>query len=59
MKEDTSIISRRIAVNRLHLTDGRVLYNQVIEFSDNKPLRFYSLTEELPFTEWVGGDYFL
>lgn len=59
MKEGISIISRRIAVNRLHLADGRVLYNQVIEFSDNKPLRFYPLTEELPFTEWVGGDYFL
>lgn len=50
---------RRVAVSRLHLPDGRVLYNQVVELDGDVFVRHYPLTEELPFTEWKGGDYFL
>lgn len=50
---------RRVAVSRLHLPDGRVLYNQVVELDGDVFVRHYPLTEELPFTEWRGGDYFL
>lgn len=49
---------RRIAVNRLHLKDGRILPNQVIELEDGKIVAFYSLKEEIPFTEWLGGDFY-
>ena len=49
--------NRRIAVSRLHLPDGTVLSNQVIELSDGNPQRHYPLNHELPATEWLGGDY--
>lgn len=50
---------RRIAVSRLHLPDGRVLRNQVIELEGSVPVRHYPLLEELPATEWLGGDFHL
>lgn len=50
---------RRIAVSRLHLPDGTVRYNQVIELENGKVVSFYALTEELPYTEWLGGDFVL
>lgn len=49
---------RRIAVSRLHMPDGRVLHNQVIEMEDGAPHRHFPLTEELASTEWLGGDFF-
>lgn len=49
---------RRIAVSRLHLADGRVLYNQVVELENEKPHSHFPLTEELASTEWWGGDYY-
>lgn len=50
---------KRFAVSRLHKKDGTILTNQVIEISDDGEVRYYSLTDELPFTEWHGGDYYL
>lgn len=50
---------RRIAVSRLHLLDGTVRCNQVIELENGKVVSFYALTEELPYTEWLGGDFVL
>lgn len=50
---------RRIAVSRLHLPGGRMLCNQVLEFRGQTLLRHYPLVEELPATEWHGGDYYL
>lgn len=50
---------RRIAVSRLHMPGGRILYNQVVELADSCPVRYYPLTDELPATEWLGGDYHL
>ena len=51
----------RFAVSRLRLPGGSVLKNQVIEYqqtSENKfSARYYPLTEEIPFTEWRGGDF--
>lgn len=49
--------TRRIAVSRLHLPDGTLLNNQVIELSDGIPQRHYPLVHELHATEWLGGDY--
>lgn len=50
---------RRIAVSRLHMPDGTVCSNQVLEILDGKVVRHYPLQEELPFTEWHPVDYFL
>ena len=50
--------TRRIAVSRLHLPDGHVLHNQVIEMEDGIPVKFHDLLKEEPFTEWLGGDYY-
>lgn len=51
--------SRRFAVSRLHLNDGTVLYNQVVEETDGRLVRFYDLTEELHSTEWRDEDFYL
>ena len=40
------------------MPDGRVLVNQVIETDSNGLMRYYPLVDELPFTEWRGGDYY-
>lgn len=50
---------KKIAVARLHLPNGPVLYRQVLEFEDGHLVRYFALTEELPFVEWHGGDYYL
>ena len=52
----------RFAVSRLHLPDGTVLKNQIIETKiiNGKPsTQYHPLTEETPFTEWRGGDFYL
>lgn len=49
---------RRIAVSRLHMPDGRVLHNQVIELENEILQSHFPLTEELASTEWLGGDFF-
>ncbi len=49
----------RFAVNRLHLPDGRIRTCQVLEIREDGRVVFFPLTEELPFTEWRGGDYWL
>ncbi len=50
-------MTRRIAVSRLHFPDGCILVNQVLEYDGKRLLRYFPLTEELPFTQWRGGDY--
>lgn len=57
--ENTRIL--RIAVSRLHLQNGEVRKNHVLEIDAEKKkvIRFYPLEQEIAFTEWRGGDYFL
>jgi hypothetical protein len=51
---------RKIAVNRLHLSTGEVLRQQVVELSAGGLVTgYHPLTTEEPFTEWVGGDYWV
>lgn len=59
MKVENTRVSR-IAVSRLHLSNGEVRKNQVLEFDvkTKKVVRFYPLEQEIAFTEWRGGDYF-
>ena len=50
---------KRIAVQRLHLSDGTVLNRYVVEFKNGMPIRYYPLKNELPQTEWRQGDFYL
>ena len=53
------LMSKQIAYSRVHLPDGTLLRRCVVEF-DNQgvPLRYFPLTEELPFVEWHDCDYY-
>ncbi len=50
---------KRIAANRIHFPDGRVLVNHVVELDGMFPVATYPLTEEMAFTEWHGGDFYI
>lgn len=47
----------KIAVSRLHLLSGQVLYNQVLTFENGELCEWHNLVEEEPFVAWLGGDY--
>ena len=49
----------RFAVSRLHLKSGEILKNQIIEIDASGEISYQPLKEELPFTKWKGGDYYL
>ncbi len=59
----TDRLIERFAVSRLHLPDGEVLKNQVIEVWQSPDgqthHRHYTLERELPFTTWRGGDFWI
>lgn len=50
--------TRKIAVKWLHLPDGRVLREQVVEFVGERPVRFYPLEGETAMTEWRGIHFY-
>ena len=45
---------RRVAANEVKVGDD-VLPQAVVELEGGKVVRYYSFTEELPHTEWLGG----
>ena len=49
----------RFAVSRLHLPDGTILKNHVLVSKNGKIVDFFPLSQEICFTEWRGGDYYL
>lgn len=49
----------RLAVCRLHLPDGRVLHNQVIELLAGRLSAHYPLVGEIAFCRWYGGDCYV
>jgi hypothetical protein len=46
---------RKIASNQIVLEDKSVLTQSVVEISQGEVLKWYPLTQELPNTEWLGG----
>jgi len=46
---------RRIACHEIVLEDRSSLSLAVLEIQQGRILRYYPLTQELPFTEWVAG----
>ena len=49
----------QIGVSRLHLPNGTIRHNQILIFENKKLGRYFPLTEEIAFTKWIGGDYYL
>lgn len=49
----------QIGVSRLHLLDGTIRHNQILIFENKKLICYFPLTEEIAFTKWIGGDYYL
>lgn len=47
-------MARRIAANRV-IIDGRQLIQYAVEIENGIVTNYYPLTEEQPFTEWLGG----
>lgn len=45
---------RRVASNRV-LIDGREFKPCVVELNDGIVVNYYTFTDELPLTEWLGG----
>ena len=45
---------RRVASNEI-MIDGKILRQYVVEIIDHKVVNFYSFQDELPLTEWFGG----
>ena len=50
---------QQIGISRLHLPDGSIRHNQILVFDKGKLVKFFSLTKEVAFTKWIGGDYFI
>lgn len=51
-------MARRIAANRV-IIDGRQLVQYAVEIENGIVTNYYPLTEEQPFTEWLGGTILL
>ena len=49
------MIIRKVATNRVYLSDHECYTNHIVELSDHIIIRHYPLTTELPHTEWLGG----
>jgi CTP synthase (UTP-ammonia lyase) len=46
---------RRIGAHEVHLPDGTILHQAVVELIDERVVNYYEFTDELPMTEWLGG----
>lgn len=51
-------MARRIAANRV-IIDDRQLVQYVVEIENGIVTNYYPLTEEQPFTKWLGGTILL
>lgn len=45
---------RRVAAHRVEV-NGRTLNRCVVEIEDGRVVNYYTFTDELPLTEWLGG----
>ena len=46
---------RKVAANRVYLSDSEYYTNHVVEIFDNMVINHYPLMAEQPQTEWLGG----
>lgn len=47
---------RRCGAHEVHLPDGSLLYQAVVEIEEGRVVNYYEFRHELPMTEWLGGE---
>ena len=50
---------RKIASNQIILENGSQLTLSIVEILNGVVQKYYPLTHEMPYTEWLGGQVFL
>lgn len=48
--------TRRCGAHVIFLPDGTQLLQAVVELEDSRVVNYYEFREELPMTEWLGGE---
>lgn len=47
---------RRCAAHQVILPDGSILQQAVVEIQEGRVVNYFEFREELPMTEWLGGE---
>ena len=47
---------RRCGAHTVVLPDGTILQQAVVEIAEDRVVNYYEFREELPMTEWLGGE---
>ena len=47
---------RRCGVHQVILPDGSILQQAVVEIQEGRVVKYFEFREELPMTEWLGGE---
>ena len=47
---------RRCGAHQVILPDGSVLQQAVVEIQEGRVVNYFEFREELPMTEWLGGE---
>lgn len=47
---------RRCGAHQVILPDGSILQQAVVEIQEGRVVNYFEFREELPMTEWVGGE---
>jgi len=48
--------TRRCGAHVVSLPDGTLLLQAVVELEDSRVVNYYEFRDELPMTEWLGGE---
>ena len=47
---------RRCGAHQVILPDGSILQQAVVEIQEGRVVNYFEFREELPMTEWLGGE---
>ncbi|MST76365.1 hypothetical protein FYJ72_01350 [Prevotella copri] len=47
---------RRCGAHQVILPDGSILQQAVVEIQEGRVMNYFEFREELPMTEWLGGE---
>ncbi len=47
---------RRCGAHEVRLPDGSLLQQAVVEIEEGRVVNYYEFRDELPMTEWLGGE---
>lgn len=48
--------TRRCGAHQVILPDGSILQQAVVEIQEGRVVNYFEFREELPMTEWLGGE---